>query len=182
MLPHGYARRVGNRRLFAVEFEFDAGASPKVWNEWFGSLWLWIDGHLVGNPLESEMISIGLESLKEAATETGTRRRELLSTNDPNEALDLIMWARYGDESSPKGKLVEDEHSLFPFEILPRRTGPFFDGWEAILIEEDDVERFIYRQRETPVTEVPWPLGTLREVVFEACAEFEAMARQDAHS
>jgi hypothetical protein len=176
MIQPEFNRRIGNRWKFALEFEIH-GSPPSVWNEWWGSLWLWAEGHVVGKPSESEMISIGLESLQEAAGEAGTRVSDLLSAQSPKEALEMVLWARYGDSDPAMAKTVGNEKSLFPFEILPRRTGPFFDGWEAILLEEGAKERFIYRQQGADVVEVVWPLGTFRDVISEAGSEFEKLAR-----
>jgi hypothetical protein len=39
-----------------------------------------------------------------------------------------------------------DRSDLARYEVLPRLTGPFFDGWDAVLIEAGEEERFIFRQ------------------------------------
>src|SRR6202162_3092297 len=164
MIKPGFGNRIGNRWMFALEFEVH-GDLPKCWNEWWGSLWLWVEGHVVGAPFESETVLTGLDSLQEVALETGNRARRLLSGSSSKEALETVMCARYGSGAPSRRNLVADDKSLLPFEVLPRRTGPFFDGWEAILLEDEKEERFVYRQEgSATVTEVIWPLGTFHEV------------------
>jgi hypothetical protein len=65
--------------------------------------------------------------------------------------------ARYGgDHDPPVTACATSDETLFPLEILPRRTGPFFDGWEAILLDVGSEERFIYRDAEADVMEAVW--------------------------
>jgi hypothetical protein len=173
----GFGKRIGNRWLFALEFEIH-GAPPANWKEWWGSLWLWVEGHLVGRPYESEMVQTALDSLQEAASEDRTRVSAVLSTYSAKEALDDVVWARYGEGGPPNGTLpLANEGDLFSLEILPRRTGPFFDGWEAILLEKGATEHFVYRQEGAIVTEAVWPQGTFSDVVGEARVEYEKLAR-----
>ena len=95
-----FGQRIGNRLRFAVEFEaykLRDGSFPRMWNEWWGYLWLWMDGRLVGNPLEYEFIWSGLGPLVKDASETGKRGSSLLSTYQPKEdqsfqALKLHFW------------------------------------------------------------------------------------------
>jgi hypothetical protein len=164
--------RVGNRWSFAVEFE-GTGDPPKAWNEWWGSVWLWADGHVVGWPFEIEMVMTGFDSLVESAQET--RTGGLLSSLPVNEALDLVMWARYGD-GSPPSPFAGNPSVLAQHEVLPRLTGPFFDGWEAILLSEGLQERFIYRQGGGQVSEAKWPIGTYKDIILRARDEFKKLA------
>jgi len=169
-----FCSRVGNRWNFAVEFE-GIGDPPRAWNEWWGSLWLWANGQVVGWPFEIEMVMTGFDSLVESAQETETRTSGLLSSLPAYEALDLVMWARYGDDKPPV-HFDGNPSLLVPHEVLPRLTGPFFDGWEAILIPEDLQERFIFRQEGGPVSEAKWPIGTFKRFVLQSRDEFKKLA------
>lgn len=176
-VEEGFGKRVGNRWTFAVEFEIH-GDRPAAWNEWWGSLWLWVEGRLVGRPDETEMVLTGLDSLQESASEERIPASSILSTYDSKEALDAVMWARYGgDGPSPLKFPTKNEEGLFSLEVLPRRTGPFFDGWEAILLEQAGTQRFVYRQEGGDVVEAVWPHGTFSHVVGDARAEFESLAQ-----
>jgi hypothetical protein len=166
---------IGNRQRFAVEFEIP-NEVPKVWNETWGSLWLWVEGHLVGRH-ESEMISIGLDSLQETANENLEPASRILATYDAKRALQAVMWSRYGGTETPATIGVIANEQLSAAEVLPRTTGPFFDGWQAVLLDEGVEERFIYRQGEGQIYESKWPSGTLKAVIDLAKREFERLAR-----
>jgi len=176
MAQYVFGKRVGNRLSFAVEFEACATPRPRLWNEWYGYLWLWVEGLAVGNPTQYEMVMVDLGSLQASAVETGSRKSDFLSSSSSNEALEMVMWAVYGDDDPVKDKLVPQRESLEHFEIFPRRK-TFFDGWEGVLVEEGGKERLIYRQEGKPVHEAVWPLGTFRDIVLEAMSEFEKLAR-----
>ncbi|HET9363728.1 MAG TPA: hypothetical protein VFP71_01955, partial [Candidatus Angelobacter sp.] len=156
-----FSSRVGNRWIFAIEFEV-IGDPPRVWNEWWGSLWLWIDGRVVGTPFEIEMVASGfdslLESLYQLEQQAENRTSAFLSSLPGNQALDLVMWAQYGEDESPVG-FDGNRELLRVHEVLPRGS-PFFDGWQAILLSDRLQERFIFRQEGGQVNEVKWPIGT----------------------
>ncbi len=111
------AKRAGSRQVFAIEFEINPGQNGPV-NEWWGNLWLWVNGKCIGNPDETEMVSVGLGSLVNSAQKTGARVSPLLSSLPPDKALDCVMWAVYGDEDPTFQALIASRESLYPFEIL----------------------------------------------------------------
>jgi hypothetical protein len=171
-----FSSRIGDRWTFAIEFE-GIGDPPKTWNEWWGSLWLWVDGHVVGSPSEIEMLMTGFDSLVESAHQAHTGLSSPLQPSIPaREALDLVMWARYGSDDRGPGGFVGDPSTLTRYEVLPRLTGPFFDGWEAVLMEAAQEERFILRREGAEVMEALWPAGTFRRVVQLAIDEFRRLA------
>jgi hypothetical protein len=64
----------------------------------------------------------------------------------------------------------------YSYDSTGQLTGPFFDGWEAVLIEAGREERFIFRQAGAEAKEVVWPAGTFRSVVQRAIDEFKRLA------
>jgi hypothetical protein len=171
-----FRKSVGDHSTFAVEFDLRQNFSGK-WNDWWGCFWLWVDGRVVGNPAEIEMIIIALGSLMSTAEETGMRPSSLVPADSPKEMLEAVMWARYGEDDIRMSSLIPNVEQLYPFEVLPGSTGPFFDNWEAVLVEQGDTEHFIFRERDKEVVEVIWPLGTFRDVVSRASLEFESLKR-----
>lgn len=159
--------------------EFEAFDNlPRAWDEWWGSLWLWADGAVVGRPFEIEMLVAGfdplLESLQQMEQNTENRASAFLASLPTNQALDLVMSAQYGD-TPPEG-FDSDPALLAVHEVLPR-VSPFFDGWEAILVPEGLMERFIFRWKEGEVRAANWPRGTFRTVVLQARDEFQKLAK-----
>jgi len=175
-----FGKRIGERWKFAVEFEayvLPDGTLPRLWNEWWGTLWLWVNGSLVGDTTEIETVMNDLGSLHTIALATGTRRSNLLSAQSPQKALEIVMWAVYGDEDETMRAAVGRE-SLEHFEVLPRGKA-FFNGWQAILLEAGNEEHFICRHGSEAAVDVVWPLGTFRDIVFQAKDEFEKLARSN---
>ena len=171
-----FSSRIGDRWTFAIELE-GIGDPPKSVNEWWGSLWLWVDGQVVGWPSEIEMLMTGFDSLAESAQQTPAGISSPLQPSvSAAEALDLVMWATYGDDDGAPGGFVGDPSDLAGYEVLPRLTGPFFDGWEAVLIEAGQDERFIFRQEGAEAREVLWGAGTFRRTVQQAIDEFKRLA------
>jgi hypothetical protein len=170
-------QRVGDRWKLAVEFEI-RDDQPRDWSEARGSLWLWVGGCLVGNPNATEMIMIALDSLRGTARDSRDMASSLLFGYSSKESLDAVMWARYGMEDQPPTRMpkAEDE-KLVAVEVLPRRTGPSFDGWEAILLKDGELERFIYRREHEETAAAAWPRGTFGSVLGEARAAFERLAK-----
>lgn len=124
------------------------------------------------------MIQTGLGSLTGTSTENWGPASYMLSAFSSKEALNTVMWACYGDEEHQSARVpVASADVLRSLEVLPRSTGPFFDGWEGIILEEGTTERFIYRREGTEVVEATWPRGTFRGVVGEAQSDFETVAR-----
>ena len=119
--PVTFSSRVGDRWSLAIEFE-GSGDPPRVWNEWWGSLWLWVDGEVVGRPFEIEMVMCGIESLVWSARRVKTESNRLLAAFPANAALDLVMWAQYGDEGSPPALFAGERSLLLPNEVLDRKS------------------------------------------------------------
>ena len=112
------------------------------------------------------------EGLTNAAV-PGARHNSNLPVESVEQILEIVMWARYGDPESRMSRLIRDEDRLHPFEVLPRRTGPSFDGWQAVLVERNNTEHFIFREEGRDICELSWPLGTYRDVVLRANHEFQ---------
>ncbi len=166
-------KRVGDRRIFAVEFEFELRQGISLEDIW-GCVWLWAGGHCIGQTWEMEIVQFGLKALRETADDKAPRISHLLSSMPASEALDLVMWARYGDDNANFERLAGSRESLEQFEVLPRRTGPFFDGWQAILIEEGATEKFVFRKSGRETFELTWANGLFKRTVQDA---FEAFAK-----
>jgi hypothetical protein len=114
----------------------------------FGTVTLVVDGETIGNsdPSASEHIGIAIEVLSAVGRETGKRSDNALAKVPTELALDAVMWTVYGEVNSEFERMLPHPESLHIFEVLPYKTGPAFDGWEAILIESDETESFFWRR------------------------------------
>jgi hypothetical protein len=165
---HLVERIVGSRDIFSIEFSVQPDLTRPA-NEWWGTLRLWAEGRCVGNPDEIEMVSIGFGDLVNAAHQTGSRVNLFLSSQTAGDALEYVLQTIYGDE---KAELLTDKEAS-KFEVFPASAGPFFDDWQAILLEEGQTERFIYRSKGGPACEARWPIGTLKGIVLLADVELK---------
>src|SRR5437867_4365151 len=102
-------RRVGDRWLFAVEFEIRRTPLVPRWNECWGSLWMWIEGHVVGKPYETEMVFTGLGSLLDSANQGRSEASSIIAAYSPEQALKSVMRACYGDDDPPNAISVKRE-------------------------------------------------------------------------
>jgi len=128
---------------------------------------------------EIEMVEFGLSALQEAADDPNRGPNSILSSMPAEDALNLVMWARYGEDDPTLEKAAGSRQALEPHEILPRRTGSFFDHWQAILLERDGLETIIFRQIGQQVNVVGWPAGTFRNTVNETRKMFyQSTAKQ----
>lgn len=141
----------------------------------WGKLWLWVDGQIVGNPEEIEMIIIGLGPLRGVANEDRAESSSLIAHLGPEQALEVAMWASYEDDDSPAFLEFAGKRDILKrLEVLPGGTGPFFDNWEAVLFERGTQEQFVYRGPSAEVHPAVWPTGTFRGAINQAPTEFSA--------
>jgi hypothetical protein len=129
---------------------------------WLGAVWLTADGQVIGNVEDRfrEQIGIALGALLGAAQGTGKRQHRLLRGLSPEGALDLVMWAVYGDDEVHPELIDADRKALATSEILSSRSGPAFDDWEAIIVESGDRETIIWRREGERAQIRIFPLGT----------------------
>ena len=88
--------------------------------------------------------------------------------------LDLVIWARFGEDEEFDAEhwgTQDREHlrqeGLMKYEVVWRGHSPYTDGWEAILVEQDTTETFIWRRwqgQQAEVQEVSLPRGLCGKV------------------
>ena len=168
---------IGNKNCFGIEFDLDSSARA---DELYGTLWIWAGGELIGNTDATELIVIGLDSLQELTSENLSDGSSILSGYTPEQALGAVMWCRYGNNDSAPIPLTHKEiDTLIGVEIFPRRTGPFFEGWEGILLIDDRAERLIYRKEGEATNIALLPLGTYSKTVRTARSAFNMLSTRD---
>jgi hypothetical protein len=90
---------------------------------------------------------------------------------------------RFGDDEDFNGERwgTRDldhvrKEDMTQYEVVPRGESPWCDGWEAILVENDTTETFIWRQEDrAEIQEVSLPRGLFTEVAIVACNWFEQL-------
>jgi hypothetical protein len=174
----------GNRWQFAIECEVqDCERDPWGTLEPYGSFWMWVGGQPVGNTDAAEQLQLAFARLAESVRHSDERPDTRFSGISNVDKLDLVGWVTFGedDEFDAKRWQSEDpEHlrkaGLSEYEVIPRGDSPWCDGWEAILVEEDATETFIWRRRLNGVSDAQdfsVPRGTFDRVSRAACKWFE---------
>jgi hypothetical protein len=179
----------GNREKFAVECELqDCQRDPWGSPEPFGSFWLWVTGRPIGNTHVSEQLVHAFGTLAALAQRSGDRPDSRFKALSNVDKLDLIIWARFGedDEFDTKRCASEDRdrlrrEDLRRYEVIPRGDSPWCDDWEGILVEQEDTETFIWRRWIGDVADVhdaSLPRGTFAGIATKSCNWFDLIRNE----
>jgi hypothetical protein len=152
----------GNRWQFAIECEVqDCERDPWGTLEPYGSFWMWVGGQPVGNTDAAEQLVLAFSRLAQAVRHSNERPDTRFRGISNVDKLDLVFWVRFGedDEFDVKRWQSEDpdhlrKSGLSQYVVVPRGDSPWCDGWEAILVEEDATETFIWRRGPNGASEV----------------------------
>ena len=155
---------IGDKARFAVEYQL-RGDGPGQQRWLHGSLCAWAGGVRIGRD-EPATLGVAIGALPAILANAGRRRHDALM-NAPAERV-FAAWreALYkADDALRYRELVEIARPFEAMEALPELD--VFDGWQAVLLEDDARGRFICRA----------PDGTLREQELAVGAVDQVYAR-----
>jgi hypothetical protein len=99
--------------------------------------------------------------------------------------LDFVRWIRWGEDHEFcaerwGGRCLEEARTenVESYWVIPPGHSPFFDDWEAILLEGETTETLIWRRDRTGLAEcaeVAVHSGTFAEVCLKACDWFDRL-------
>lgn len=145
--------------------------------------YIWVGGRVVGNTDEAEQLVHAFSPLSEIARRSGDRPDSRFTGMTNLQKLDLVIWARFGEDEEfdaehwgTQDRERVRQEGLMRYEVVWRGHSPYTDGWEAILVERDTTETFIWRRwrgQEAEVQEVSLPRGLCGKVATLACQWFE---------
>jgi hypothetical protein len=170
----------GDRWQFGIEWEVrDCELDPWGTREPFGSFWFWVGGRVVGNTDAEEQLALAFLPLAARLTRARPDARFQGMTN--LEKLNLVIWVRFGEDeefdSERWGRHAREQlrkQDFSQYEVVPRGDSPWCDGWEAILVEHDTTETFIWRRCDmAEAHEVSLPRYLFANVASQACGWFE---------
>jgi hypothetical protein len=156
----------GDRWKFAIEVEV-AAADPQP-TSW-GSLWLWFNGEIVGNPQAEEQLGIAADWLKYLASPAAHRPGSVFGDLDAPSRLKLFeWWFSQSKEKPPYTWWVDPDIDATPYFLSHIQAGPALDHWWAILMEDQDSELVTWRAPgSTMVRESRLPKGTFNNIVLD---------------
>ncbi|WP_028543599.1 Imm42 family immunity protein [Paenibacillus taiwanensis] len=152
---------VGNRSLFAVEFELDQEHGG-IWL--FGKMCYWIRGRRIGNYELGTSLRDVLFSMDTLVQDNGNRKHiELFGLNRSDLFLRLD-GALFGYETSKyDDKAVLETWARFNI-VLPV---DIFDGWKIYLVDNMEVSRILFKNiNEMEIQEEEFGIGLFDEVIF----------------
>ena len=102
--------------------------------------------------------------------------------------LDLVRWVGWGDDDEFRpelwgGRSLDQARTedVKPYWVVPPGDSPFFDNWEAILLEQEMSETLVWRYQRGVFSysrEVELPMGLFSEVCTSACDWFDRIQRE----
>jgi hypothetical protein len=166
----------GDRWRFGIECEVqDCEFDPWGSREPYGSLWLWIDGQVIGNTAQAEQLIHAFAPLQSAINSPGQREAATVPGTSNLDKLDFIAWVRFGEDEDFNSERwgpgdIEQlrRFQVEPFKVWPRGYSPFHDGWEAVLLEHEEHETVVWRHwcgEAAKTHEVSFPRGEVTRVI-----------------
>jgi len=179
----------GDRWSFGVECEVqDCDVDPWGTLQPFGSFWLWVEGRAIGNTDVSEQLVSGFSTLRASVRYSGRRADSRFPGITNIDKLNLVRWVGWGDDDEFRpelwgGRSLDQARTedVKPYWVVPRGDGPFFDDWEAILLEREMTETLVWRHQRggfSSSQEVELPLGLFSEVGTRACDWFDRLQQE----
>jgi|SRR5579859_182738 len=176
----------GDRWHFGVECEVqDCDVDPWGTLEPFGSFWLWVGGRTVGNTDVSEQLTIAFSQLRSSAGYAGQRTDDRFPRMSNADKLDFVRWVGWGEDHEFRAERwgsrcldkarAEDVESYW---VVPPGRSPFFDNWEAILLEGETTETLVWRHQQKGFAECEEAAvhsGKFAEVCLKACDWFDGL-------
>ena len=159
---------IGERKSFAIEFVLNEGDA--LGGQWlYGHLRFWASNKTFGNYDSGTSLSVGIAKFKGLLKYSGRRTDPELMCLPAETLLDRVMAALFIDSGQSDAQVAADAERYWPFVVAP--TGyDVFDGWRAVLVEDESKARFVWQHADDP-----------REAVSEARllpGEFDRVARK----
>jgi hypothetical protein len=179
----------GDRWRFGVECEVqDRDMDPWGTLQPFGSFWLWVGGRAIGNTDVSEQLVLGFSTLRASVRYSGQRPDARFFGMTNLDKLSLVRWVGWGDDDEFRPELwgrrsldeARTEH-VEPYWVVPPGNSPFFDDWEAILLEREMTETLVWRHQRggfSSSQEFELSPGLFSEVCTRACDWFDRLQQE----
>ncbi len=154
----------GDKEEFGIECILDRRESdpPKYV---FGHIAMWAGGDRIGNFSITVMLGIPVQAFYSSLKYCGKRKDVALMAMSATQVVEFLDSALYGDNSYSLSELSELEEKYRRF-FIGLDFSEAFDGEMAFLLEDDEGERFIWRDYTTKsAKEVRLKPGTYKKVV-----------------
>jgi hypothetical protein len=151
---------------FAIECEIDPTITHAVLGKVFGSIVIWAGGKRLGERDVTVMLTLAGDFFADSLRFQGQRRDEALDGKKATEVWTTSYGAAYGEGGASVEECLELGRRYRKFFICPGGSEAF-DGEFAVLLEQPNGARFIWRDFEDK---------QIREVLLEP-GEYESVVR-----
>lgn len=152
----------GNQKTFAVECEIDVPS-----DEFFNcKICLWAGGIAIGDFERGSSLRVSRLFFRNTLKYIGQRHDSTLNGKSTDQVLQFVYKTLYEipDEDKSLEELELAWQRYGKFHICPD-GGPAFDGWLAVLLEEQAKDRFIWSYELQDAEEVSLMLGEYEQVM-----------------
>lgn len=157
---------VGNRSLFAVEFELDQEYGG-IWL--FGKICYWIRDRRIGDYELGTSLRDVLFSLDTLVQDNGNRTHIELFGLTRSDLFSRLDGALFGYETSQYDDVAVQETWARFNVVLPVDV---FDGWKIYLVDNLEVSRMLFNNlNEVKIQEEEFGIGLFDEVIFRTHQE-----------
>jgi hypothetical protein len=156
----------GDRWQFAIEIE-TAVSDPKPAS--WGSLWLWFNGKIVGNPQAEEQLGVAADWLMYLASAAGQRPGWVFRDLDASGRLQMFeWWFSQSSEKPPYDWWNDPPFDATAYFVSHIQVGPALDDWWVILTESRESDVITWRAPGSTLSrESRLPSGTFVGIVSE---------------
>lgn len=168
---------LGDRARVAVEYELVPDVGPRERKWLFGRLALWVGGLAVGRHDEVGALTVALTSFPAVLANQGKRGRPHLMEAPAEEVFQQMFEAMFVDSGQSDAAVRRARQEYGPLLVLPPGFD-LFDGWTAMLIEDETTGRFIVQGPDEQVHEAKIPAGELDRVIDAFLTDLERISGQ----
>jgi hypothetical protein len=164
---------IGNEKSFGVQYEYDHSPESPECDSWlYGKLAFLVGGERVGNYDVGTSIRDGVTALRGLLANRGNRSDPELFQLPAGDVIARILAALYVEKGQSDEQVAADWKYFSRFLGVPAGYDAF-DGWDAVLLEDDRSGRYIWRQMSSPnslVREFRLARGELDNVIEQFLA------------
>jgi hypothetical protein len=163
---------LGDKSRFAIEYQLDSPTAGYPG----GYICLWAAGSRIGDFDEYVLLGVPEDFFRRCLAHAGQRQAPALNERSKEEILRVVHAALFDEPGATFGQGEEAERRFRKLCMCPGAGKPF-DGEFAVLLEELDACRFIWRDKETNIArEVELASGEFEEVVKAFLASLDLPA------
>ena len=172
-------KTIGNER-FAVKFDLTPRTGDPDEDSWlFGRMSFVLGGQIIGNAADTVSLRAASAALSELVANRGRRCRSALMEQSAESIFNIAYEALYVDKGQTDEQVAMDWDNYSPLLGIAKGFEAF-DGWQAFLVEDELVGRYVWRDMRVPtfqVQEQAMKRGGMDDVLEDFLGEMKSLAQ-----